>query len=68
MILGIAVLVTLACIPLVCDMYRQGKINISKPEEREFIFEDENGERYNPFDSLDKDEDKEWEYPEDYFK
>lgn len=53
----------IALLPLFIEMKRQGKINIEKPDKRRYIFEDEDGNRDNPFSSEDTVEDEsDWKY------
>lgn len=61
--LGIIVLAILAMMPLIFEMKRQGKLNIDKPEKRNHLFEDGQGNRDNPFRKQDEDQNQEnWRY------
>lgn len=61
----ILLLGALSAIPLLYRMYNRGTINVEKPEKRTYIFEDENGERYNPFEHPDDENaarEEDWKY------
>lgn len=66
-IIGILALILLGSIPLLYRMHKQGKVNIDKPEKRTYIFENEEGEKYNPFEGPDEEDDDEWRYSPDRF-
>lgn len=55
-------------IPILHRMHTQGKINIDKPEKRTYLYEDEDGNKDNPFNHPETEEDKEsWKYsPEEF--
>lgn len=60
---GILILGLIALLPLLVEIKRQGIMNIDKPEKRQFLFEDEQGEKDNPFSADDFDiDDDEWKY------
>lgn len=62
-IVGIGVLGLLASTPLLYKMYNEGTWNIDKPEKRTYMFETEDGEQYNPFESPEDEElENEWKY------
>lgn len=61
----IVAMVFLVSIPILRQMYIQGKFNVDKPEKRTYMFEDKNGDRYNPFESP---EDSDTESSEDEWK
>lgn len=63
MSLGILLLGLIALLPLFIEMKRQGKIQVNKPDKRRYIFEDEDGNRDNPFSGEDTVNDKsDWKY------
>ena len=60
---GLALMLVMSLLPLFIQMKTEGKIWIDRPEKRQYLFEDKNGERQNPF-STDEHSDNEykWEY------
>lgn len=65
--IGVAIFTLLAMIPLLYKMYVQGTINVDKPEKRTYLFEDEEGEQYNPFEGPEEEEQNEWKYSPNNF-
>lgn len=63
MLIGLAILVSLATIPIIAMILRQGTINIEKPEKRTYLFEDDEGKRDNPFKTEETEQSSDqWKY------
>lgn len=63
MLAGLAILFIIAFIPIAIATVRQGTVRIDKPEKRKYLFEDENGDKDNPFHTEKQEEESDqWRY------
>lgn len=63
MLTGLAILFMIAFVPIIIAIARQGTVGIEKPKKRKYLFEDENGDKDNPFHTEKQEEESdEWRY------